>query len=106
MNHSLAALSLLLLAASCGTGETQKKDMPATAPVRENPFAQESKLYLGAPDFTKIQNGDFAPAMEEGMKKQLEEVKAIADNSEAPSFDNPSLVRASTLVPIMILPYL
>ncbi len=88
MNHSLAALSLLLLAASCGTSDTTKKDMPATAPARENPFATESTLYLGAPDFTKIQNGDFAPAMEEGMKKQLDEVKAIADNPEAATFDN------------------
>ncbi|MEO8733457.1 MAG: hypothetical protein ABI373_03910, partial [Flavobacteriales bacterium] len=68
MNHSLAALSLLLLAASCGTSDTPKKEMPATAPARENPFASESTLYLGAPDFTKIHNGDFGPAMEEGMK--------------------------------------
>ncbi len=88
MNHSLAALTVLLLAASCGTSDTSKKDMPATAPVRENPFISGSSLYLGAPDFTQIQNGDFAPAMEEGMKKQLEEVKAIAENKEAATFDN------------------
>jgi len=88
MNHSLAALSLLLLAASCGTSDTTKNDMSTPAPARENPFATESTLFLGAPDFTKIQNRDFAPAMEEGMKKQLAEVKAIADNKEAPTFDN------------------
>jgi peptidyl-dipeptidase Dcp len=88
MNHSIAALSLILFAASCGTGETSTKDMSTTASTRENPFASESTLYLGAPDFTKIHNGDFGPAMEEGMKKQLEEIKAIDDNSEAPTFDN------------------
>jgi peptidyl-dipeptidase Dcp len=88
MNHSLAALSVLLLAASCGTSDTSKKDMPTTAPARTNPFASESTLYLGAPDFSKIQNGDFAPAMEEGMKKQLDEVKTIADNKEPATFDN------------------
>ena len=88
MNHSLAALSVLLLAASCGTSDTPKKEMPATAPARENPFASESTLYLGAPDFTKIHNGDFGPAMEAGMKQQLEEVKVIADNKEAATFDN------------------
>ncbi len=88
MNHSFATLTVLLLAASCGTSETSKKEMPATAPARENPFASESTLYLGAPDFTKIHNGDFGPAMEEGMKKQLEEVKVIADNKDAATFDN------------------
>ncbi|MEO8734555.1 MAG: M3 family metallopeptidase, partial [Flavobacteriales bacterium] len=88
MNHSLAALSLLILAASCGTSDTTKKDMSTTAPTRENPFAQASTLYMGAPDFTKIHNGDFGPAMEEGMKTQMDEVKAIDDNSEAPTFDN------------------
>jgi len=88
MNHSLVALSVLLLAASCGTSDTSKKDMPTTAPARENPFASASTLYLGAPDFTKIHNGDFGPAMEDGMKQQLAEIKAIDDNAEAPTFDN------------------
>ena len=88
MNHSLAALSVLLLAASCGTSDTTKKEMPTTAPAHEDPFASESTLYLGAPDFTKIHNGDFGPAMEEGMSKQLEEVKAISDNKDAATFEN------------------
>ena len=88
MNHSLAALSILLLAASCGTSDNTKNEMPATAPARENPFTAESTLYLGAPDFSKIQNRDFSPAMEAGMKKQLDEVKAIAESKDAATFDN------------------
>jgi peptidyl-dipeptidase Dcp len=88
MNHSLAALSILMLAASCGTSDTPKQEMPTTAPVRENPFFSESTLYLGAPDFSKIQNRDFSPAMDEGMVKQLDEVNAIADNKDAATFDN------------------
>jgi peptidyl-dipeptidase Dcp len=62
--------------------------MSTTPPAREDPFAQESTLYMGAPDFTKIHNGDFGPAMEEGMKQQMDEIKAIDDNTEAPTFDN------------------
>lgn len=88
MNHSLAALSLLMLAAACGTGETTKTEMPETAPVRENPFAKESTLYLGAPDFNAIRTADFRPAILDGMKQQLAEVKVIADNPEAPTFEN------------------
>jgi peptidyl-dipeptidase Dcp len=77
-----------MLAASCGTSDTPKQEMPTTAPVRENPFFSESTLYLGAPDFSKIQNRDFSPAMDEGMVKQLDEVNAIADNKDAATFDN------------------
>lgn len=88
MNHSLAALSVILLAASCGTGETPKSDMPATTSIRENPFTNPSTLYLQAPDFSQIHNGDFAPAMEEGMRKHMVEVKAIANSKEPATFEN------------------
>lgn len=53
-----------------------------------NPFSQASPLYLQAPDFTVIRNADFQPALEEGMRKHLAEVKAVADNPEAPTFAN------------------
>lgn len=88
MNHSLAALTVLLLAASCGTGETPESDMSTSAPARANPFAEPSALYLHAPDFTNIRTADFAPALEAGMKKHLGEVKAIATNPEPATFAN------------------
>lgn len=88
MNQSLAALSVLLLAASCGTGETTERDMSTPGTARANPFAEPSALYLHAPDFSNIRTADFAPAMEAGMKKQLEQVKAIATNPEPPTFAN------------------
>ncbi|MCC6840806.1 MAG: M3 family metallopeptidase [Flavobacteriales bacterium] len=88
MNHSIAAVFCLLLAASCGTGETSTNQMPTTPTARANPFAEPSALYLHAPDFSNIRTADFAPAMEAGMKKQLEEVKAIAANPEPATFAN------------------
>jgi peptidyl-dipeptidase Dcp len=51
-------------------------------------FAQASPLPFHAPDFRKIRDGDFEPAMEEGMKQQRAEVAAIAANPAAPTFDN------------------
>lgn len=54
----------------------------------DNPFATESKLALHAPDFSRIKDEHFKPAIEEGMKQQQEEIKKIADNPEAPSFEN------------------
>ena len=53
-----------------------------------NPFAKGSTLPFRTFDFTKLHNEDFAPAFDEGMKKQLLEVDSIANNATAPTFEN------------------
>ncbi|MGY2736732.1 M3 family metallopeptidase [Sphingomonas sp. UYP23] len=53
-----------------------------------NPFAQRSTLPYQAPPFDKIQDGDYQPAIEQGIVESLAEVRAIADNPAAPTFDN------------------
>jgi peptidyl-dipeptidase Dcp len=53
-----------------------------------NPFFEASKLPLQAPDFTRIKDSDYQPALEEGMKQQQAEISKIADNTEAPTFEN------------------
>ena len=53
-----------------------------------NYFASDSTLPFMAPDFTKISEDDYIPAFEEGMAIQNDEVQAIIDNEEEPSFDN------------------
>jgi len=53
-----------------------------------NPFADTSILAYQTPDFSKIKDGDYQPALEEGMKIQQEEMKKIADNTDAPTFEN------------------
>jgi len=58
-------------------------DPPAT-----NPFFEKSPLPFQAPPFDRIKDGDFQPAIEEGMKQELAEVQAIANNPEAPTFAN------------------
>ncbi|WP_010214815.1 M3 family metallopeptidase [Sphingomonas sp. PAMC 26621] len=60
-----------------------------TAPAEAaNPFAQRSTLPYQAPPFDKIQDGDYQPAIEQGIAESLAEVRAIADNPAAPTFDN------------------
>ncbi|GHH23497.1 dipeptidyl carboxypeptidase II [Sphingomonas glacialis] len=54
----------------------------------ENPFAQRSSLPYQAPPFDKIRDGDYQPAIEQGIAESLAEVRAIADNPAAPTFDN------------------
>ncbi|MGN6313806.1 MAG: peptidyl-dipeptidase Dcp [Rhodanobacteraceae bacterium] len=58
------------------------------ADIKSNPFYNASTLPFEAPDFTKIKDSDFQPAIEEGMRQQIKEIDAIADNPAPPTFDN------------------
>ena len=58
-----------------------------------NPLYAESTLPFHAPPFDRIKDEDYQPAIEAGMAQQLAEVRAIADNRGAPTFEN-------TLVPL------
>jgi peptidyl-dipeptidase Dcp len=53
-----------------------------------NPFYAPSALPFQAPPFDKIKDGDYQPAIEAGMAEQIKEIRAIADNPAAPTFEN------------------
>ncbi|MCP1249619.1 M3 family metallopeptidase [Gluconobacter oxydans] len=53
-----------------------------------NPFFSASTLPYQAPRFDQITDSDYAPAFERGMAEHLREIKAIAGNRAAPTFDN------------------
>jgi peptidyl-dipeptidase Dcp len=53
-----------------------------------NPFYTASKLPFQAPPFDKIKDSDYQPAIDAGMAKQREEIRVIADNPAAPTFEN------------------
>ncbi len=80
MNRGLGVLLALSLA------------LPAfaqtAAPAESNPLFSVSTLPFEAPPFDKINDSDYQPAIEEGMKRELAEIEAIADSSEAPTFAN------------------
>lgn len=67
-------------------------DVPALAAAGDfgpnNPFYAASPLPFQAPLFDKIKESDYQPAIEAGMARQREEVRAIAESSAAPSFEN------------------
>ena len=56
--------------------------------ARKNPFFTPSNLPFQAPPFNKINDSDYKPAIEEGMKRQLDEINKIADNPALPTFEN------------------
>ncbi len=60
---------------------------PAVA-APPNPFFQKSTLQDQAPPFDKIRDTDYAPAIEEGMKRQIAEIDAIVSDPAPPSFAN------------------
>ena len=53
-----------------------------------NPFAKASTLPFQAPPFDKIKDSDYQPAIEEGIRRELIEVEAVANNPEPPTFAN------------------
>lgn len=52
------------------------------------PFLKASPLPFQAPQFNRIHDGDYLPAMEAGMKAHLAEIQKIANNPAAPTFEN------------------
>ena len=63
----------MIAAVSCSTG---------------NPFLSEWDTPYGIPDFTKIQEAHYIPAIQAGIAQQESEIQAIIDNQDAPTFAN------------------
>ncbi|MBM7025004.1 M3 family metallopeptidase [Clavibacter zhangzhiyongii] len=53
-----------------------------------NPFLEPSTLPYGMPPFADIREEHFRPAFEAGIAEHLAEVRAIADSTEPPTFEN------------------
>ena len=87
LSSFLSLAALVTFMSSCGNGNL-KTTANNSAMSSSNPFYAPSTLPFQAADFDKIKNSDYKPAIEEGMKQQLDEVAKIADNTEAPSFEN------------------
>jgi peptidyl-dipeptidase Dcp len=59
------------------------------ADKRENPLLAEWKgPYGGVPPFDRVKVEDFKPALEIAMAENLEEIRRIAENPDAPTFEN------------------
>ncbi len=76
--------------ATAATPAPDKATMPATLAdsAQDNPLFAESTLTLKYPHFDKIKDSHFGPAFDRGMAEQIKEMEAIANNTEAPTFEN------------------
>ena len=82
------ACALALAVAACFAVPAPALAANATAAASANPFDAPSTLPFQAPDFARIKDADFAPAFAEAMRRHLAEVTKIADDPDAPTFDN------------------
>ncbi len=82
------AMSIALAACAQAPHKAAEPAKAAEAAKAANPFLTASALQYQAPPFDKIHDSDYAPAFDEGMKQQLAEVDRIAEQTDAPTFDN------------------
>ena len=75
----MIALSIIMV--SCTNSEKKTE-------TNENPFLTEYQTPFKVVPFDKIKTEHFMPAFEAGMKEQLEEIDAIVNNTETPTFQN------------------
>ena len=91
--------SLVLAACSDGksTGQQASADVSPASSSQSmdtkgasavNPLLKPSPLQDQAPQFDKVKIEDFRPAFNAGFEAHVAEINAIADNPEAPTFDN------------------
>jgi peptidyl-dipeptidase Dcp len=88
-----ALFSTLLLAVPFLIPALSAADKPAKAAkpasdMTKNPLLTESTLPYHSPPFDQIKDAHFEPAYAQGIKEELKEVEAIANNPEKPTFDN------------------
>ncbi|WP_410005988.1 M3 family metallopeptidase [Aequorivita nionensis] len=90
MKKAIPYLALALLVVACNNSKEKENPNKSEEQMNntENPLLSESTLPYGAPDFSKIKDEHFMPAMLKGIEKQKKAVEAIANSKEEPTFDN------------------
>ena len=72
MKRILLSIAIIMTAVSCNV----------------NPFLTSWETPYGIPDFTKVKENHYLPAVEAGIAQQTEEIEAIINNPDAPTFEN------------------
>ena len=77
-------IAMILLAGAALTAFVSCNDKAAGG----NPFLSEYKTPFEVPPFNEIKPEHYIPAMEEGIKRHQEEIAAIVNSTEEPTFAN------------------
>src|SRR4029077_7746240 len=84
---SLRLMSLRLCFFACALFTVAQIPAVFAVDLKDNPLAAESVLPYQYPPFDKIKDEHFVPAIEAGMRDQLKEVEAVAQNSDKTHVD-------------------
>lgn len=87
-----AGFACVALVATAATAQQVKKGKS----MYSNPLMQKSELPFGAPDFSKIKDAHYLPAIKAGIAEQRAEIKAIVENKQKPTFQNTILAYEKT----------
>lgn len=89
MRHMKVILVLMIVSAIMIACSGEKKDKTqAQVASSDNPFFAEWTTPFGTPPFDRIKVEHFKPAILEGIKRHNDEIKAIAESKEPPTFAN------------------
>jgi len=88
----VAGFACVALVATAATAQQVKKGKS----MYSNPLMQKSALPFGAPDFSKIKDAHYLPAIKAGIAEQRAEIKAIVENKQKPTFQNTILAYEKT----------
>jgi peptidyl-dipeptidase Dcp len=86
MNRKLFIMSLVV--ATAVLGGACKKKTSENPELANNPFMKEWDTPYGVPPFDQIKTTDYLPAIQEGIRQQAENIQAICDSKEEPTFAN------------------
>lgn len=88
MKNVIPFLMLALMISACNNSKETKSNNDENMKDTENPLFAESTLPYYAPDFTKIKDEHFEPAILKGIAIQKKTIDEIANNPEEPTFEN------------------
>lgn len=85
---SVTLKSVIFCTLIVSTSFAQNKEKTATMQTNNVLLEKWTGPYGGVPSFDKMDIPDIKPALEKGMALNLEEIDAIANNADAPTFEN------------------
>lgn len=90
MKRNICIMTMVVATALLTSG---CKDKNEETVLKDNPFMEEWDTPYGVPPFDKIKPEHYLLAFEEGMKQQKENIEAIVNSTEEPTF-------ANTIIPL------
>jgi peptidyl-dipeptidase Dcp len=87
-NLLLATAAIAVASPTLAAAPRKAAAVASAALPASNPFAKPSTLPFETPDFARIKDKDYLPALLAGMAQQKAEVTAIANQKAAPTFAN------------------